>query len=148
MSKSILILLVSLGLFPFTGLIEKYFFSDWEFLKYLIIMIVGDTILGFLKNLKAKTLSSRAWGQIVLKLISYMSLLIVSHVFATFTISGSDVKVLDWFETLVLTSLMVKEGISIIENIGAVNESLVPGWLLKKLKEFDNTGKFKNDESF
>ena len=138
--------MISLGLSPFTGLIEKYFFQDWEFLKYLFILIAGDTALGFIKNLKRKTLSSKAWGKIVYKLITYISLLIVAHVLASFTIHGSDPKILDWFESLILTSLMVKEGISILENIGSINQGLVPVWLLNKLKEFDNTGKFKDDE--
>lgn len=140
--KPLMILLISLAISPFIGFVEKYFYSDWEFLKFLIIMIAGDTLLGFLKHWKCKTLSSNAWGKIIFKLISYMSLLIVAHVFVSYRIGGELMPFFGWFEKLVLTSLLVKEGISIIENIGAINESFVPKWLLAKLKEFDNTGKF------
>ena len=145
--KALIILSISLALSPIIGFIEKYYYDDWEFLKFLIILIVGDTILGFLKHMKTKTLSSKAWGQIIYKLISYMSLLIVAHIFVSFSINGSPVNIFDWFEKLVLTSLIVKEGISIIENIGALNQNIVPKWILTKLKEFDKNGKFKTDES-
>jgi toxin secretion/phage lysis holin len=136
--------MISVAFTPITGLVEKYLFNDWEFLIYLFIMIAFDSLLGFLKNWKRKTLSSKAWGQVIFKLISYMSLLIVAHIFVSFRIGGVKVELFDWFEKLVLTSLMVKEGISIIENVGSINETWVPKWLLNKLKEFDETGKFKN----
>ncbi len=145
--KPLLIIIISIAISPLIALIEKYFYSDWEFLKFLVIMIAGDTFLGFLKHWKKKSLSSKAWGQIIFKLISYMSLLIVAHVFVSYRIGGEQMYFFGWFEKLVLTSLLVKEGISILENIGAINDSLVPKWLLAKLKEFDNTGKFKKDES-
>lgn len=131
--------------FPIFKIVEKYFFADWEFLKFLFVLVIGDTVLGFYKHFKHKTLSSKAWGKIINKLISYGSLLIVSHVLGSFTIKGETIHSFGWLHTLVFASLMVKEGISIIENIGAINENLVPKWLLKKLKEFDKNGKFKAD---
>ncbi len=142
MTKFLTIIIMAVFLTPINGVVEKYFFNDWEFLIYLFLMIVIDTILGFLKHYKRGTVSSKAWGKIITKLISYGSLLIVGHILAGFTVQGDCITSFNWIRTFVYTSLMVKEGISIIENIGAINESFVPKWLLKKLKEFDEQGKF------
>ncbi len=145
MSKIIAFLTITLFLTPINGVIEKYFFNDWEFLIFLFIMIGLDTVLGFLKHYKRGTVSSKAWGKIISKIISYGGLLIVGHILAVFTVQGDNITSFNWIRTFVYTSLMVKEGISIIENIGAINQSFIPKWLLKKLKEFDEQGKFLNN---
>lgn len=49
----------------------------------------------------------------------------LAHIMTSFTINGNTVKALGWFDTLVYTTLMVKEGISILEDIGAIVELLL-----------------------
>jgi hypothetical protein len=39
----------------------------------------------------------------------------------------------------------VREGISIVEKIGALKPNLLPVWILKRLKHFDENGKFQDE---
>jgi len=144
MNKTILILTIS-GLFtPFVSYLEKYVFCDWEFLQFLAVIVFIDTVTGFLKYLKYGQISSSAFGKILYKLIIYMSALILAHVMSHYTINGERVEMLCWIDNLVYSALIVKEGISIFENIGAINPRYVPKFILKKLKEFDEKGTFKS----
>ena len=47
-----------------------------------------------------------------------------------------------WFDDLAYSAIVVREAISIIENIGAINNNLLPPWILKRLRQFDSTGKY------
>jgi hypothetical protein len=44
---------------------------------------------------------------------------------------------------LCYAALLVRESISIIENIGAIKPDLLPKWILKRLKSFDDKGQFQ-----
>ena len=39
--------------------IEQYVFRDWEFLKYLMILVVVDTLVSWVFHLKNKDFSSK-----------------------------------------------------------------------------------------
>jgi hypothetical protein len=41
---------------------------------------------------------------------------------------------------------MVRESISILENIGSIRPELIPQWVLKKLKQYDRTGRFEQKQ--
>lgn len=145
--KSKIILIASCIVTPFLQFIEKFIFDDWEFLTYFAILIFLDTVLGFIKHLKLGSISSLAWGKILVKLLIYGSILIMAHILTEFTIDGKAMKLFQWIKTFAYAALIVKEGISILENIGSINPKLVPTWILKKLKEFDESGKLKKHES-
>jgi len=61
---------VSIPLSPIAELFERYVFGDWEFVKFLTILICLDTVLGFLKHYLAHDVDSRAFAMIVKKLIA------------------------------------------------------------------------------
>ena len=65
-----LITFVSIPLSPIAELFERYVFGDWEFVKFLTILICLDTVLGFLKHYLAHDVDSRAFAMIVKKLIA------------------------------------------------------------------------------
>jgi len=142
MSKLATVVLLSVGLMPILTWLEKYVFSDWEYMMFLIILMVLDTLLGVYKHAKLRTISSSAWSKVIDKMVSYFSLLIIVHVMSHFTIDGEEIVVLNWVKYLAYSSLIVKESISVIENVGAISPKFVPKNLLKKLKEFDKDGKF------
>jgi hypothetical protein len=48
-------------------------------------------------------------------------------------------------EDLCYAALVVREAISIIENLGVIKPGLIPLWILKRLKQYDNEGTFKGD---
>ena len=73
-----------------TSFIEKYVFRDWEFLKYLMILIVIDTLVSWVYHIKNKDFSSKGFSMIITKLFIYSAILIVSHVMGNFTVEGGN----------------------------------------------------------
>ena len=147
MQKGLMAVLLTVSLAPVLGFFEKFFFNDWEYLQFLIILIAGDTVLGFYKHYKRGTISNKAWGQVLEKFITYGSVLIVIHILSHFTVDGQMVTGFHWIKSLGYSALIVKEAISILENLGGINNKLIPAWILKRLKDFDKTGKINDSNS-
>jgi len=124
------------------GLFNTYIFNDWSFLVYLVIMIMIDTILGVWKAFKYGKLSSARFGGLVIKSVLYAIFLVVIHNLTNFSTNDVTKSIFMWVEELCYAALLVREAISIIENIGAIKPDLLPVWILKRLKSFDENGKF------
>lgn len=86
---------------------------------------------------------------IMTKLFVYSCLLIVAHVLGGYTIDGQTTTTFTWFRSLMSTALIVRESVSIVENAGKISPNLVPSWIRKYLRDFDENGflkmKDKND---
>lgn len=122
----------------FIQIFERYIFSDWDYLKFLVVLIILDTVLGFIKHWLIKDVSSKAYGLIAKKLIIYSSVMILANVCRTFTIAGESQISLQWFSIFCCTMLMVRESLSIVENIEIICPGTFPLWIIKRLKDFDN----------
>lgn len=131
-----------------TAFIEEYIFSDWEFLKYLMILIIVDTIISWVYHLKNKDFSSKGFSMVLTKLLIYGSILIVAHVIGNFTIKGGNVEIYTWFNSVACNTLIIRESISIIENAAKINSNLVPQRIRKYLADFDENGSKKKKEGF
>ena len=137
-----LITMIALPITPFIELFEKYVFGDWEFVKYRVVLVVIDTILGFSKHYIKHDISSKAYGMIAKKIVSYSIVMIVAHVVATFRVGGEQIESLVWFRYFACSALMVREAISIIENLEVISPGFIPKSIVRRLSEFDsNTGK-------
>ena len=137
-----LITMIALPITPFIELFEKYVFGDWEFVKYLVVLVVIDTVLGFSKHYIKHDISSKAYGMIAKKIVSYSIVMIVAHVVATFRVGGEQIESLVWFRYFACSALMVRESISIIENLEVISPGFIPKSIVRRLSEFDsNTGK-------
>lgn len=137
-----LITMIALPITPFIELFEKYVFGDWEFVKYLVVLVVIDTILGFSKHYIKHDISSKAYGMIAKKIVSYSIVMIVAHVVATFRVGGEQIESLVWFRYFACSALMVREAISIIESLEVISPGFIPKSIARRLSEFDsNTGK-------
>lgn len=137
-----LITMIALPITPFIELFEKYVFGDWEFVKYLVVLVVIDTVLGFSKHYIKHDISSKAYGMIAKKIVSYSIVMIVAHVVATFRVGGEQIESLVWFRYFACSALMVREAISIIENLEVISPGFIPKSIVRRLSEFDsNTGK-------
>ena len=137
-----LITMIALPITPFIELFEKYVFGDWEFVKYLVVLVVIDTILGFSKHYIKHDISSKAYGMIAKKIVSYSIVMIVANVVATFRVGGEQIESLVWFRYFACSALMVREAISIIENLEVISPGFIPKSIVRRLSEFDsNTGK-------
>lgn len=127
------------------GLFNTYIFNDWSFLVYLVIMIMIDTILGVWKAFKYGKLSSARFGGLVIKSVLYAIFLVVIHNLTNFSTNDVTKSIFMWVEELCYAALLVREAISIVENIGAIKPDLLPVWILKRLKSFDEKGQFTHE---
>ena len=133
-----MITLLTVPVTPILGAIDKYIFGDWEFVKFLVVVMVLDTVLGFVKHWIRKDVSSKAWGMIGRKVIVYATVLVLAHVLCNFKIGDKVVDSFIWFRYFACSALMVREAISIIENVEEISPGFFPTWVIKKLNGFNN----------
>jgi toxin secretion/phage lysis holin len=108
-------------------------------------MIAIDTMLGIWKAWKYSVLSSSRFGGMIIKSVLYAFFLIVVHNLTNFSTNELTKSLFLWVEELCYAALLVREAISIVENIGAIKPDLLPKWILKRLKSFDEKGQFQID---
>lgn len=124
--------------------ILKYIYQDWEFAKWIAIAIIVDTILGIAKHWIHQDISSEAfWAKFAKKIFVYMMLLITSNVLSNYTVNGHVVGATQWIGEYLCVVMLIREAISIFENVNAIIP-MVPAWLLKRLKDFNENGEYIN----
>ena len=122
---------------PFVAYAEKYIFSDWEFLNFLFVMICADTMSGLIKAATQKNINSRAMGGMFNKIIVYFLALITTHNLSSFGGHASGL-MFGWMNAVVYSAIMVREAVSIFENISIVQPDIFPKRLLAYLQQFPN----------
>lgn len=127
---------------PLLIFIERYIFSDWPFLIFLLVFIVLDTALGFGYAFWKSTISPGKLAGILVKFVVYGSVLIVGHVLENFEVSGNKMPGGLYFKMTIYAAVVIVEGISIFKNLGKINKKLVPKFLLKRFEGFNETGDF------
>jgi toxin secretion/phage lysis holin len=123
---------------------DIYIFSDWQFVLFLLTMIIVDTALGTYNAWKKKNLESKAWARFFEKILLYGCVLVMSHVLIKFTIGGAATGLFDWVDDVLYCAIMVRESISILENVGEIRPNLLSKSILSRLKKFDESGEFKD----
>lgn len=134
---------------PFSWLLEifeRYVFADWEFLRFLIVFMTLDTVVSWWYHIKKKDFSSKGFSMLFVKIIIYSVLLIIAHGFASYTIGGEPIEPLKWFRAFICTALLIRESISIVENLNKIMPGIIPPMVTKYLKGFDEKGRFKKEE--
>ena len=126
--------------------INKYIFNDIEFAVFLAGLITLDTLTGVWKAYKLNRVSSKRFGAVITKVLVYGIFSIVIHALESFSDKDMVKSAFDWLGSFGYAAMMVREAISVIENLGAIQKGLIPSWILNKLKDFDEDGKF-NDPS-
>ncbi|WP_428663550.1 phage holin family protein [Runella sp.] len=125
-------------------LVEIHLFNDWDVLIALLILVHLDTFLGFWNAVKTKQVSSRGFSKYFEKLVLYFSALIVIHVLYNLpSMAGAQV-VLGWFKASAQSLIVVREGISVLELVGAIRPGLINPNILSYLKKFDTSGKLSD----
>lgn len=138
MNNIALILKLSLPISLLSELFGYYVFSDWEFLKFLVVLVILDTVLGFIKHWIEHDISSKAYGMIGRKLIVYSAVLILANVVSHYKIDGNPQTTLQWFGTFCCTALMIREALSIIENVEAISPGFFPKSIIRRLSDFNS----------
>jgi toxin secretion/phage lysis holin len=135
MSKYLLSAIVAI---PFSWLAEtlRYVYQDWEFAKWIALAVVLDTILGLVKAWMKKDISSEEfWQKFSKKIFAYICLLILSNIMQNYTVNGSNVGATEWVGSYLCTFMLVREAISILENVNAITP-IVPKWVLDRMRDF------------
>lgn len=118
-------------------IISTYLFRDWEFLKWIAVLIVVDTVLGMVQAWREHAFSSLGFSKFFVKIAMYGAGLIVTNVLYNFTIRGEHPTVLDWFAYFMLVGMVIRESISVLEKIAVLEPRLLPTWVLPRLKALD-----------
>lgn len=129
--------------------IMKYVYQDWEYAKWIGVAILIDTLVSLIKHWIMKDVSSEEfWNKFSKKIFVYIILLILSNLLANYTVNGHLVGSTQWMAEYLCVFMMIREAISILENINAIMP-IVPAWLLKRLKDFNDKGEYinKNEEN-
>ncbi|OUJ68667.1 bacteriophage holin [Hymenobacter crusticola] len=121
-------------------LVEKYLFSDWDFLSFLLVLILVDTVMGVQRSWKLRTVSSRGFSRIFIKLCLYANMLILSHVMTHFTVRGNPNVLFQWFDYFMYSCMMAREGLSILEHIAFIEPRMVPKALRLRLAVIADEG--------
>lgn len=127
----------------FATLFQTYIFNDWAFLIYLVILILLDTILGVWRAYKYHQINSSKFGGFIIKVVLYAIFMVVVHNLSNFSTNEFTKSIFRWVQELCYAAVVVREAISIIENIGAIRKGLIPEWILKRLKTYDEKGNFE-----
>jgi hypothetical protein len=133
----------------FTALIkfiDTYIFNDWQFVVTLGVIISVDTFLGLYVSFLHKNISSKGFAKMFNKVIVYTMLLICTHVATHLTANGKAIYLLTWMDSAVYAAIIVREIISVFEKCALINPGLIPLWILKRLKYFDDTGNIIKEE--
>ena len=128
--------------------VNKYLFDNFEFLKWLIILVFVDLLTGVFKvwiKQGWQCVTSRGFRDTVSKIVQYGSFLIITHVLTHFQVGNGKVPYFSWqwindaaYQLLILTEIK-----SIYENITIVNPKLdFMKPILDKLTKY-----FKNPEN-
>lgn len=120
----------------------QYVYQDWEFAKWIAILIGIDTILGVWKHFVHKDASSESFfSRFTKKIVIYVLLLMLSNIASNATIGGTVIGPMQWIGTYICVFMMVREIFSCVENIQAIYP-IFPRSFVKRLKDFNDRGEY------
>lgn len=120
----------------------QYVFQDWEFAKWIAILVGIDTVLGVWKHLVHKDASSESFfSRFSKKIVIYVLLLMLSNIAINATIGGTVIGPMQWIGTYICVFMMVREIFSCVENIQAIYP-IFPTSFVKRLKDFNDRGEY------
>jgi phage-related holin len=124
--------------------IEKYVFNDWDFLGFLMILILADSILGGAYAWKTHKFSLSIFGKtLATKIGLYFLALIVIHAAAgaTSNLEGSIMRlIVPYFEGTIYTFFVIQELVSLARSFSKFGFNVLPKFVLKRFEDFDEQG--------
>uniref|UniRef100_UPI003753D251 phage holin family protein n=1 Tax=Emticicia sp. TaxID=1930953 RepID=UPI003753D251 len=109
-------------------------------LAFLLALVLLDSVTGFWAAYRKAEVSSKGWAKFIDKVIVYFVL--VGVTWWIMRLGKSNLPQILWTDDVILIALIFRELTSIIENLGKINAELVPSWILKKLKQFNENGEY------
>jgi len=141
------LILLGLGFSPLLQFINKYIFSDWQFIIWVFLLVALDTFTGVWKAWKTKTISSKSFAQVISKLTVYGIFLIVLHALGNFTVNKISNTWFGWVDNIGFSTIMIREAISIFENLAIISPDVFPKKILTRLHAIDDTIEGSNDKT-
>lgn len=149
--------LITYRIAPIIMFVEKFIFNDWEFLKYLLMVMVLDIITALLRvYLKegSDNITSRGMRQTVIKTVQYFVFLITIHLLTNIHVQGERITIYDWILDVAYTFLIVIEVRSIWENLMGMSDKFDLSGFIEKItkseiwqKKQDNVEEKKEESS-
>lgn len=139
-AKSLMAMKVALLASPFMFWVEKYIFDDWEFLRWVLILIILDLVWALRLAWRQKNLSLKGFEKSGEKLAQYATLLVLGHILLHVRSDNEPITVLSYFTLLIHIYILSREAISILEKQVLINPKYVPNWLLERLRAFHESG--------
>jgi hypothetical protein len=144
--KWLINLQIGWNLAPLIILLERYVFSDVQFILHLVVVVGVDTMLGTILAIKKRKFSSVGFGKLFAKLFVYLVMLIAIHNISNYEVQGERNLVLSWVDSVVYATIMIRELVSIFEKTTLLGYFVPPGWLIKRFQIFEETGSFEVKE--
>ena len=130
--------------------INKYIFSDWNFIGFLLVMVILDTLTGIIRAYKLRNVFSMQLRGLFRKIIEYGIALIVTHVLCSYQGEGSQSTFVQYvipsFDSFMKFLILAAEALSINENLKAAGyRGIFPDWMQIRMKNVKETGKLPTE---
>ena len=131
-------------------LFQKYIFSDWNALAFLMVLFLLDTGLGMCRSFKQGRFHSRGMRQMFAKLRDYGVGIVVAHVLSSFEVDGKLLPFAPYmaigFKGAIYFFILIIETKSIDENLrGLGGQGLpLPKFLRKGMTDWEENGSFRS----
>ncbi|MCA8830529.1 phage holin family protein [Hymenobacter pini] len=130
--------------------IEKYVFSDWNALVFLMVLFLLDTSLGMVRSFRQGRFHSRGMRQMFTKLRDYAVGLVVAHVLSSVQVDGQPLPLAPYlaigFKGAIYFFILIIETKSIDENLRNLGGAglPLPKFLRKGMQDWEETGQFRS----
>lgn len=117
--------------------VGKYLWNDWQYVGFLVTLIIIDTILGMLASKigRGEPITSTKMTGMILKVIIYFCYLVAVNVAMNFTVDGAKLNLFEFLKVALYTSPILRELKSIDENLLTLGYSIFPKSLRDKVDE-------------
>ena len=130
----------------FIQFVNKFLWSDWEFIGWMALLITIDTITGTWYAIRMGNFNSNAMKATLSKIVYYGISLIVIHIMSHSTVRGQENSIMafimPYIDSTMYAYFMLREVVSIGENMGKLGFNIFPVWVMKRLKDFNENGKY------
>lgn len=120
-------LYLGVALLQIVPFVQKYLFSDFTFLKWLVVAMICDLVTGIVKAWNRKEpITSKGLRDTISKCVQYGVFLIITNVLTHYEINGQAVSNFNfgWLTKLAYEFVILIEIKSVYENIVAINPKL------------------------